>query len=315
MELQNENHVLSQGSHPEAANVMYVMFTKLKATFIDISPISNTSPPLLNLPQELKDRIYELVLGGLTFHVARLVPGALPNLDCQSTFKLCLAEITEKDVEQGLARENPLKISQVTCVPRHGGCATSRKRMDISLLYSCRQIYAEAKLIPLFSNTFLFSYGDYLLDFISYLSRHGTDRNLAVRSVSLEFSDLESDSWDTGLKAMVREMTRIKRISISLSLAWDFHQENDFASSWNFRLILKHASTIRILSLGTAIVIVENGLFWFREKRCVRYMKNWEKQMLVEQVKSAILDKPTPERSATESTQKHGLSLLEQCQN
>ena len=143
------------------------------------SALVNTSSPLLALPQEIKNAIYNLVFGRQFIHI---FGSTRSQHSCAATSALshhiCRATLTEFEAQdaQDCADPDAQTIDQNTRMTinhawsisinqnRHDDCYLRdyndffgrRHQISLSLLRACRQIYFEAKNVPYTHNTFLF---------------------------------------------------------------------------------------------------------------------------------------------------------------
>lgn len=144
--------------------------------------MQNAQSPLLRLPQEIKDRVYELVCGGRTFHV-----------DEASTCVDQLSDSVFRDLYQvdsasseTAANWNILQDDGEVDPRWMGFCARYQRcciMPTMGFLRSCRQVLAEASLAPYSANTFVFSEAACLKEFATSLQ---PAQGLAVRTVRLE---------------------------------------------------------------------------------------------------------------------------------
>ncbi|KAI9873501.1 MAG: hypothetical protein M1830_000334, partial [Pleopsidium flavum] len=111
--------------------------------------------PFLKLPGELRIKIYELVLGGHLLHVY-------------------------KDTEPNRNKPTVFRCSKYR---ETWPCRQWGRKLDLALLRVCRQIYHEARTIPLTTNTFKFNEPDALKKF--FLAMRIGQLKL-IRSLQLE---------------------------------------------------------------------------------------------------------------------------------
>lgn len=108
-----------------------------------------THSPLLKLPAEIRQRIYDYVLGGNILHVASVeTRGAVvckncDNLDHQASQPTLQHETSEfaQDALVTLAWNGEIDMM----IDSHDQCWESTDRLSLSLLQTCRQIYHEGK--------------------------------------------------------------------------------------------------------------------------------------------------------------------------
>ncbi|OCL03702.1 hypothetical protein AOQ84DRAFT_392084 [Glonium stellatum] len=147
--------------------------------------------PLLDLPAELRNRIYEFVLGGELLHVYRSSyrDTGFHITICQSqsaeanSYKRFMdpsiderAKITSKYTRK-VSLQNYFTVGDEyyvdPCSSRHtrGECYNAgNPSLDLSLLRVCKQIYYEARLVPYSTNAFGFQSADTFNIFISTLT-------------------------------------------------------------------------------------------------------------------------------------------------
>lgn len=121
----------------------------------DISSRANAKKSaFLQLPPEIRNRIYEYALGNRTLHIVhRAFPGeATPRLRATEC-----AHLEKKMITYG---DKTLK---------GGACSYKAARLHVALLRCSRQIYGEAALIPYSANTFHLISKDYSVMFFNSL--------------------------------------------------------------------------------------------------------------------------------------------------
>ena len=140
--------------------------------------------PLLGLPAELRNQIYELVLGGELLHVDQDIYGFNITI-CQSqsaemnAYKRFLnPSIDERAKIHGkYSLEDYFTVGDEyhvdPCSSRHNpkGCYNFKTpSLHLSLLRVCKQIYDETRLVPYSANTFGFESSDVFNLYISTLT-------------------------------------------------------------------------------------------------------------------------------------------------
>lgn len=148
----------------------------------------NAKSLLLRLPQELKNKIYRLVCGGQDVHISseyirgfgtQLLSSICQRPGSQAASYECFSAACADD-----DKKKP-EESYFT----HGICILAKREMSIpealgrNLLLSCSQIYNEAMLVPISSNTFFFSAPSDLNPFSKKLS---PPMRRAIRSIHLD---------------------------------------------------------------------------------------------------------------------------------
>lgn len=141
-----------------------------------------STSPLLRLPGEIREIIFKYVIGGNLFHI-KLYQGLYKkNTPARTNGKLrheiCVAEMSENKAYERLIsaydRVPPGDASQyhtLACQERHKSCILTEhfdfirevatvqeaRRLDLSILGACRQMYEEANILLWTTNTFSFS--------------------------------------------------------------------------------------------------------------------------------------------------------------
>ena len=115
----------------------------------------NASSPLLRLPPELRNRIYELGLGGQTIHITEnFARGPCERLAL--LHYLCNEPESEENNQIAFDSSDAAWNAPATSI-RHEKCYGGWSGgLERSLLQSCRQIYNEANIVRYYSNTFSF---------------------------------------------------------------------------------------------------------------------------------------------------------------
>ena len=190
--------------------------------------------PLLRLPQEIKDRIYELALGGNLLHIwrdqiesersnIRSTKGAIKEQ--RFAHQVCCSKISEDEAHHHFENEDSNDFYVKYTELRHSPCflfttkwGPDIVRTDVSLLHVCRQIYDEARQVLYSTNTFSFNTARNLRAFIHFLVQRGFDVNEAVRSlhVDLAYPNNDTNGWTQAFKAVTQHMTRLKTLYINL---------------------------------------------------------------------------------------------------
>ena len=181
--------------------------------------IHNASTPLLGLPPELKNKIYELVFGGRVVHISQDQYHDILKWDN----RICYTKMTEEKAQEIFNNEMPDQWYDWDCPRRHGIChcrpfKNAPRSVRTTLLRTCRQLYNEAKYIPYSTNTFGFRSPEVLHNFISLTLLHGTEHPLAIRSIMIEPRRVchQSDcEWEETLALTRRHFTKIEKLYVS----------------------------------------------------------------------------------------------------
>jgi len=173
---------------------------------------ASQSWPFLDLPPELRNRIYELVLGGNLIHI-RIIAGA-------KSFQVTVCDGDPEVTQDVVASSAHCRIIRTPCrseplVQRHLAC-WSRSKIGLSpaVLQIRRQTYSEAALITFTSNAFSFAQRPAFKAFLAILSR------VQLRAItSLQF---ERSGYDTGTMRTSRALylSGIRHLKITLISRW-----------------------------------------------------------------------------------------------
>ena len=191
----------------------------------------NSQNPFLRLPQELKNRIYELVLGEQLLHVKRDWTTSTTKKfikEQRFTNQICSSQISEKGALDCFKTQKGSNLFVDGIELRHSNCYPSKDksssyspdRMNINLLHTCRQIYNEARFIPYSTNTFSFDTPRNLRAFIHLLTQKGANLNQAIRilhiNVATTYGNTDLRAWTQALKAVVQHMTLLEKVYVNL---------------------------------------------------------------------------------------------------
>lgn len=151
--------------------------------------------PLLHLPAEIRNRIYELVLGGNRLHLSP----RRDNWDHCYKPTICGVDPDNEDIKEvfqafyngdtGAERMDPQNLSfhelHEDCKRRTIDWSICKPSdyLSLSLLRVCRQIHQEAALLPFSLNTFITTRMEDLVDFAATLtaSQRGAIEALSLR--------------------------------------------------------------------------------------------------------------------------------------
>ena len=176
--------------------------------------MDNAATPLLKLPQEVKNMIYEHVLPAHeVIYVDYIFPGpgsvyTMGFVRCRETaehhscFSLSLGEWHERcytTESQGPHRQYPT--------------------LDLALLSTCRQTYAEAKYTLYVTNAFAFRCWDVLLEFIRKYGKGTAANNLPIRNIGL-FINVEDrrdeECWNKVFKWVTKKLPGLKNVCVTV---------------------------------------------------------------------------------------------------
>ena len=207
---------------------------------------SQTHCRLLQLPRELRDEIYRLVLGAhTTVHVSsESIPYHLPDNPSHVSggskddmvytndlyFDRCLEQITENQVYAESLKDDPTdplgrkpRICRFQCgtCQRHDHCKELRggKVFETALLRTCRQVHREAIAVLWENYVFSFNLQHTLTTFIDQLTplRRQTMRSLHV-SLTLKPED-DDWTWDCyDLMNALASLSSLRDLHISLRI-------------------------------------------------------------------------------------------------
>ncbi|KAF2166518.1 hypothetical protein M409DRAFT_23156 [Zasmidium cellare ATCC 36951] len=173
------------------------------------------TPPFLKLPPELRNRTYELVLGGNMIHIMKTMPympSRLRALVCTAKKPLTTIKADQEE-EDSVCR----MTTRYSMRADHHPCRDFYPKtcLPLGLLGVCRQIQAEAALIPFSSNTFdIETYAKGIQNFAAHL----TDAQLgAIQSLTVDFSNGKKEElWID--PAIVKRMPSVKAVTIIASM-------------------------------------------------------------------------------------------------
>ncbi|KAK3171946.1 hypothetical protein OEA41_004030 [Lepraria neglecta] len=181
--------------------------------------IHNASTPLLSLPPELKNKIYELVFGGRVVHISQDQHHDILRWDN----RICYPKMTEEKAQEIFNNQKPNRWCGRDWPKRHETChcrpfKIAPRSVRTTLLRTCRQLYNEAKYIPYSTNTFGFRSPEVLHNFISLTLLHGTDHALAIRSIMIEPQRVRHQrdcEWEEPLALTRRHFTNIEKLHVN----------------------------------------------------------------------------------------------------
>lgn len=146
--------------------------------------------PLVRLPAEVRNAIYNHALGGNTLHISRNAwDERPPEFRCRMCLPACICAVSNNSSWSDF--EYPLCYEM--CPHRPVG-----PRPNLSLLLACSQVYTEAALMPFIHNTFNFADATILPTFVSSLvaSQAAAITTLKLHHVAA-FHVFDDDYWTT----------------------------------------------------------------------------------------------------------------------
>lgn len=200
------------------------MPSRIHCSDSDFSTQANAaqSPFFSRLSPKIRNRIYDLMLGGKYLHVYTHFHGDP---------KCCLSQVADTDIEIGALGQH-----------FHRGCRNSSasatlqtaRPTDINLLRTCRQIHQEAALLPSAKNTFLFGYAATSLNFTrKVLAR----QRRAITSVAVDEPYYTLHSYCPNSRGLFPKLAGLKRVRITLHiLLLQATYTNPSAAQFNMRL-------------------------------------------------------------------------------
>ncbi|QDS73082.1 hypothetical protein FKW77_000145 [Venturia effusa] len=136
----------------------------------------NSLSPLLRLPAEIRNQIYDLVLGNNSLHVyACKTTGGKGT--AKANYYTCTVPHSDQNHESGLQHPEWLK--------QHLPCFTpgSARLPDLGLMFTCRQIYAETRLLPYSANEFMFVTPNSLQTYVESVLSHEQSKALKTLNI------------------------------------------------------------------------------------------------------------------------------------
>ena len=185
----------------------------------------NASSPLLRLPLEVKNLIYEYTFGGNLIHITQDPDEGATKFNNT----ICRALISEEEAEDNFNEETIHKWYVPANEDRHSHCRFKKRAnfddgeerpqmLRLSALRCCRQMYNEAHYCPYSTNTFSCVDPATLEMFIRSLTQGSHGNHLAVRSLFLEmlFSRYYHSRWRKTLKLCAKHLKYLKNVNIRL---------------------------------------------------------------------------------------------------
>lgn len=178
--------------------------------------ISSKCRYLLSLPPEVRNRIYELVLGVGTIHIEPYTFSA----------SVCTAAVNDNDTVRALRQGDALIEAHDAWKTRHSACTEhlaaytmfqgpidreeiGRHPYGVALLQTCRQVHSEAALLPFKINTFAIHWLRSLPSFLASLMRA---QQRSIRAVTVYSSRFDLQPGRPHLKT--RHLTGLTRLTL-----------------------------------------------------------------------------------------------------
>lgn len=211
--------------------------------------------PFLNLPPELRNAIYTLVLGGHTIHIGKTA------LHGSRTKKSLCA------LSQPTSKKCPLALWPHVLEPsrsyttRHAGCNKPIKSgLGLALLLVCKEIYSEAKNVPFAENAFAFPAYPQLS---AFLARVGAQRARRIESILIAsaFRDCSwshSPDWLASLPLHGLPSVRVVLEAGGWDNLRDWHDSIDFSAAVDAPgAVFAGLQGLRAFDSGSVDVVVE----------------------------------------------------------
>ncbi len=212
----------------------------------------------------MRNRIYELILGGHTIHIDSKAIYQREFAVYGLSHHLCLETQSEEDVQNCFDTSSDCWYA-VETIDRHENCRDGNK-LDSSLLHSCRQIYNEANLIRYSSNTFSFR-SDRFSHLNKFCQQTPSRYKSVIRSAHLYF-DIQEAGYDIdvnfnlqGRNELLRRISNHMRGLQRLYINIEFWPWPNRISEFEFQVpteshFLKSISQYAKLDLATVTVTV-----------------------------------------------------------
>lgn len=254
------------------------------------------SCPLLELPAEIRNYIWELVLGGEALHVWGSPPLENDNsiLDilerrrwsasgvwhCCKCFSARHPEQQAEDFKATTDRDGGFEFLEVHDTCREPSLLQYHK---VALLRTCRQIHSEAALLPFVLNTFLFDNHIQLFHFLRFVT---PKQAKAIQNICVTLSGV--DSYDEGDPEIFLANQKLYKERLggleSLTIFAVFY------SGYTNKTLGKAAMAFKLLDLKKVIVaafyetlasdgdLLKNGLNYWAGDVEGELMKDWAKE-------------------------------------
>ena len=172
-----------------------------------LDKLSRHSSPLLELPAEIRNRIYDFVLGGQLIHIRRRDQ----DWSRSNSFS-CNAHVSEEEA----CRDFQTKEDSRTFRKRHEQCSLA-DRFNLSMLRCCRQVYEEARLLHFTHNIFSFADQESFVHFVNKLFR---DQRTALNSLQFVIP-LAMNMFDHFFGVNIQRLTGVRTLYLLMELGYD----------------------------------------------------------------------------------------------
>ncbi|CAK3996061.1 Hypothetical predicted protein [Lecanosticta acicola] len=219
-----------KGKRPSRILNTNALLRKPKAKTTDLQATNWPTCPLLDLPGELRNRIFEYALGGCTMHI--WTEGRDEVGEYVLHRKTCCRGFSPKEGAQCIKKEDegdPWESYHST----HQDCDnTTQAGPAFALLQMCRQVHAETALLPFALNTFAFDDTEEVEFFIKRLipKQGRAVQHISIRLAWTEDRDADSEDQEYQKEALRRQkLFKRKLLSLqSLTLLAEFENEIRF---------------------------------------------------------------------------------------
>lgn len=202
------------------------------------STVRNASSPLLRIPQELKDRIYQFVYGGFYIRV-------LDDNPCFGADPIPYMAPFKKFGYHGVGR-----------------CTyDGMEHLPVASLGTCRQLYHEAKNVLYSANEFSVAQPKMVNILIRHLDSLN-HRSLAVRSVYLHaivYNTKNEREWDNTFRVLAEGLKNLRHIRIFVGeYIWNGYHTRRQSPAQGKRPFLQGLLELKKLPLKTIKLIMNN---------------------------------------------------------
>jgi hypothetical protein len=199
-----KNHMFPKNRPPRLLNLQLSPASNKK-----ISTRNEEQSPLLRLPAEIQDYIFDYALGGNTIHISPY----------QGVIRTRLCEHAEDydDVECKIVLDCPMNVRNDDRIPDHTTCLTryaqTDKAIGLGLLGTSRTLYHRTCLLPFSKNRFVFDARDSVhdSDILTHLFKRYINNTQAHAFTDVIFDGHNIGYFGTGEPVALALMTGIKK--------------------------------------------------------------------------------------------------------